>query len=121
VVPGDLFLYPVCMPKQSELEEDVEAILIANGIRHEREFRFHPTRRWRADFRVGTDILLEVEGGLYHPQSGHRSVSGILRDIEKYNEMTALRYRLLRISEKDLKGKNRWLELLLEMLLASRA
>jgi hypothetical protein len=104
------------MANQSELEEDVAVMLTEHGVDYEREFKFHPTRRWRSDFLIGNDIILEVEGGLYHPQSGHRSVSGILRDIEKYNELTVLGYRLLRISEKDLRGENKWLELLKTML-----
>ena len=36
------------------------------GIPLEREFKFHSTRKWRADWRVaGTRILIEYEGGIF--------------------------------------------------------
>lgn len=87
----------------------VAARLAYEGIDFEPEFRFHPTRKWRADFHVPPLILVEVEGGVYHARSGHRSVTGILRDIEKYNASAALGYRIIRVSEKDLHGPNQWL------------
>lgn len=71
------------------------------GIALEREFRFHPTRKWRADYKVtGTNILIEYEGGVRESdrqQSGHLSYTGYKKDIEKYNEMTVLGYLLIRI------------------------
>ncbi len=41
--------------------------LRALGIGFEQEYKFHPTRRWRADFLIShTKILIEVEGGFGH-------------------------------------------------------
>lgn len=94
-------------------------------MRFTREFKFHPVRRWRADFAIYRSdesdpcCLVEVEGGIYTPRSGHRSVSGYLRDVEKYNEIAAAGLLLIRVTEKDLNRKaapnqDRWLEILLE-------
>ena len=73
------------------------------------EHRFHPTRKWRFDFAWPTArVALEKEGGLYQgsgsrcsccrqPLGGaHRSVSGILRDIEKYNAAQSLAWHVIR-------------------------
>ncbi len=62
------------------------------------EFRFHETRRWRADF-VWRDhfLLAEYEGGVYK-NGRHVRGSGYEDDCEKYNEATLLGYRLLRFT-----------------------
>lgn len=73
-------------PKQpSEGERILELQLRFAGIAFEREFKFHATREWRADFRLtDTKILVEVEGGVW---SGgrHTRGSGYEADAEKYN------------------------------------
>lgn len=76
-------------PKQpkapSEGERILELQLKFAGIPFEREFKFHATRSWRADFRItGTQILVEVEGGVW---SGgrHTRGTGYEADAEKYN------------------------------------
>lgn len=73
------------------------------------EFQFHPTRKWRFDFAwPDYRVAIEKEGGIYagkgrqcqcclQPLGGaHRSVTGILRDIEKYNEAQRLAWHVLR-------------------------
>jgi very-short-patch-repair endonuclease len=62
----------------------------------EREYRFHPTRKWRLDFAWPVRMLaVEVEGGVYRG-GGHSSVAGIKRDIEKSNALALGGWRLLR-------------------------
>ena len=47
-----------------------------NGPELEREYRFEPMRRWRADFaHLASRTLLEVEGGLYQ-QGRHQRLHG---------------------------------------------
>jgi very-short-patch-repair endonuclease len=72
---------------KSELEE-----LLAFQIRAaelpepEREYRFYPERRFRADFAFPKHkVLVEIHGGLYVPRSGHRTAKGVLRDMTKSN------------------------------------
>ena len=76
-------------------------------IKHElkvelvREHRFHPTRKWRFDYALPElKIAIEVEGGVWQ-QGRHNRASGFLKDMEKYNPATSLRWTLLRITPKD--------------------
>lgn len=67
-----------------------------------REFRFHPTRQWEADFAfVDEKVLLEVEGGAW---SGgrHTRGSGYLLDMGKYNAATLMGYKLFRCTPQTL-------------------
>ena len=69
----------------------------------ESEFRFHPERKWRFDFAyVEQKIAIEIEGALYVKNKGHNSVTGILRDIEKYNEAAILGWKLIRIPSHEI-------------------
>ena len=66
------------------------------------EFKFHPVRKWKADYFIPSlKLLIEKEGGVY-THGAHGSVSGILRDIEKYNSATILGYSIIRVLPKDL-------------------
>ena len=50
-----------------------------------REYRFHPTRRWRSDFAwINYRLLVEIEGGVW-TQGRHTRGTGYQSDIEKYN------------------------------------
>ena len=64
-----------------------------------REFKFHPTRRWRFDFAIMAKqglIAVEVEGGVW---TGGRHVNpiGFTKDCEKYNEATMLGWKVIRL------------------------
>lgn len=77
------------------------------------EYRFHPTRKWRLDYAwpegnttepIGstyfpsvTPLALEVEGAVW-VQGRHTRGSGFLKDMEKYNELAARGWRLLRVT-----------------------
>jgi very-short-patch-repair endonuclease len=79
---------------------DMEQMLKLLKIDYETEFRFHPKRKWRSDYRIkNTKVLIEFEGGLFaQGKQGHSSVSGILRDICKYNSAALLGYTVIRIA-----------------------
>lgn len=75
--------------------------LQAVKIEYEREFKFCPDRKWRADFRISdTKILVEVEGGIW---SGgrHTRGSGFEKDCEKYNWAAANGWIVLRYSTRQ--------------------
>lgn len=74
-------------PKRlSELEETFALQLRSEGIKFEREFRFDPNRKWRADFRIENgNILVDLSGGIWMMKSGHNTAKGIQRDYEKAN------------------------------------
>ena len=66
----------------------------------EREFRFHPIRKWRFDFAwPKKDVMLavEVEGGTW-VQGRHNRGSSIAEDMRKYNAATVLGWRILRFT-----------------------
>ena len=63
----------------------------------EYEVRFHPTRKFRADLVLDRWLIIEIEG-LAKGGGRHQRISGFLADMEKYNEMTVLGYRLLRFT-----------------------
>jgi len=72
----------------------------------QREFRFDPNRLWRIDLAYPVQKLaLEVEGGLY-VHGRHQRVGGFINDLEKYNRLTALSWRLLRFTRLDILGGN---------------
>ncbi len=61
----------------------------------EREFRFHPTRKWRFDFAWPALMwAVEVQGGTW-VNGGHSRGKGMARDMEKRNEATLLGWRVL--------------------------
>lgn len=70
----------------------------------ETEYLFHPVRRWRFDFAWPDALVyLEVEGGIY-TEGAHGSISGALRDIEKYNAAAALGWTGIRALPEWLPG-----------------
>lgn len=64
----------------------------------DREYQFHPTRRWRVDFAWPEFwLLVEVEG--LSPAGGrHQRVAGFEADAEKYGEAQRLGWTVLRLS-----------------------
>jgi very-short-patch-repair endonuclease len=78
--------------------------LKALKIEFEQEFKFHPERKWKADFHiVGKKILVEVEGGIW---SGgrHTRGKGYIGDMEKYNSATMMGYQVIRFSTEQVKS-----------------
>ncbi|MFX9721941.1 hypothetical protein ABTO99_18030, partial [Acinetobacter baumannii] len=80
----------------SEGETVLATHLKACKISFEQEYKFHPERKWRADFLItGTKILIEVEGGIW---SGgrHTRGKGYIGDMEKYNSAAMMGFTVLR-------------------------
>ena len=89
---------------QSEGEVKLATALRALKIDFEQEFKFHPERKWKADFHlVGKKILVEVEGGIW---SGgrHTRGKGYIGDMEKYNAATMMGYQVIRFSTEQVKS-----------------
>ncbi|MCG5790272.1 DUF559 domain-containing protein [Acinetobacter baumannii] len=88
----------------SEGEATLVQHLKTHKISFEQEYKFHPKRKWRADFLItGTKILVEVEGGIW---SGgrHTRGKGYLGDMEKYNEAAMMGFTVLRFSTEQVKS-----------------
>lgn len=68
----------------------------------EMEFKFAPSRRFRFDFAFPQfRLAVEKEGGVYTRQA-HGSVSGVLRDLEKYSLAAVMGWRVIRRVPKEL-------------------
>lgn len=91
---------------QHKAKTDYKGVLVQQceiaGLKLEPEFRFHPERKFRADWLVvGSKVLIEYEGGLYSGgKRGHNSIAGIQRDIEKSNLAQILGYVVIRVTPK---------------------
>ena len=71
----------------------------------EKEFKFHPVRKWRFDYAIPEHkIALEVEGGVW-TGGRHTSPKGFLGDIEKYNTATLMGWRVFRTTPDELYRK----------------
>lgn len=101
----------------------VDAQAVAAGWpKPERECRFHPERRWRADFwwnaQPDSAVALEIEGGVFQRRNGgkfagwHQSAQRMLGDMEKYNTMAAMGIRLIRLTPQQVRRGElqTWLE-----------
>lgn len=70
----------------------------------EKEYRFHPTRKWRFDFAYpDLKIAFEYEG-IFSVKSRHTSITGFSNDCDKYNEAQWLGWKVYRFTAIMLKN-----------------
>lgn len=63
----------------------------------EREFMFHPSRKWRADFaHQASRTLIEIEGGAFNGR--HTTGKGFIADSEKYLAAYLHRWTVVRLT-----------------------
>lgn len=97
----DLKRYAKCSTtsKKSALEERFLIHLFAAEIQKpQREYRFHPTRKWRLDFAwPDRKLAVEIEGGVW-TGGRHTRPQGFIEDCRKYNALSLAGWRLLRFS-----------------------
>jgi len=96
---------------KSQLVQQCELV----GLKMEPEFKFHPARQFRADWRVHfaiwegkrpknphyipSKVLVEYEGGIFSfGKRGHSSITGLKRDMEKGNLAQTLGYTVIRVA-----------------------
>ena len=84
----------------SAAEETLALALAVSPLPHyEREWRFHPSRRWRLDFAWPAEKLaVEIEG-----RGRHQTFVGFRNDCEKYAHALLLGWRVLRFPAADVK------------------
>lgn len=108
------------MSVRSAAEDALVAALEADPLEGwdlTREYRFHPTRRWRFDLAFPSQKLaIEVDG-----RGAHQTVVGVRRDCEKGNEAVRRGWRLLRFPATDKAHAREWAELVRECLVAPAA
>jgi len=93
-----------------------EKHLLELGITFTREFRFHPLRKWRFDYNLhywarginpadGNHAAVEIEGAIW-ANGRHTRGKGYQADLDKYNQATAMGFRVFRFSTTDvLRGR----------------
>jgi len=93
------------MDKKSQENRIAIALRIA-GYNAEREYRFHPERKWRFDFALPNQkVAIEFEGGIFM-NGGHNRGIIYASNCEKYNAAVLLGWKVLRYTVKDLEKKN---------------
>ena len=67
-----------------------------------KEFRFHPVRKWRADFaHLPSRTLIEIEGGIY-VNGRHNRAGGFAADLKKFLEAALAGWRVVRLGPNEL-------------------
>ena len=86
----------------SHLEEKFAKLwAYCRGPKLEREFKFHPTRKWRLDFvDHATRTAIEIEGGAFNGR--HTRAAGFFKDAEKYLALWHSGYTLVRLTSPQL-------------------
>lgn len=82
----------------------------------EREWRFHPSRKWRFDFAFPEQrVAVEIDGGLFI-QGGHTRGAQALKDMEKRNDALVMGWAVLRVGPQHVKSGEAlaWLTKLLD-------
>lgn len=88
------------------------------GFTYNREFRFHPQRKWRFDFAFETDTItvgtlagmgtykkryaVEIEGGIW-TNGAHVRGKHFESDLRKYNEAAKLGWTVIRFTPNMIK------------------
>lgn len=90
---------------KSQLEETLAFQIKAYGLpKPDREYRFHPTRKFRFDFAWPVQrVAAEVEGGIWRPRGAHSGGTAILRDMEKHNLAASLGWSVYRFAGAQVK------------------
>ena len=97
----------------SRCEAEFELLLKAHRIPFQREYRFHPVRRWRFDFVIlktaysdpeELKIAVEIEGGIF-TNGRHNRSTGMIGDMQKYNSAVVNGWRILRYGTGQIHGQ----------------
>lgn len=98
----------VTRPRQPRLPSSLESRfrfywLALNGPPLLEEFKFCGSRKWRADFaHIESRTIFEIEGGVWN-RGRHTRPVGFFADAEKYLEATLQGWRVIRLTEKQIK------------------
>jgi very-short-patch-repair endonuclease len=94
---------PASVRTLSRLERKFELLWrTVDGPALQPEFRFHPTRKWRADYaHLESRTLIELEGGVW-VGGRHNRAAGFVADAEKYLEAALGGWRVVRLVSSQL-------------------
>ena len=81
----------------------IKIIEAETGLIAVKEYKFHPTRKWRFDYCIPSEMIaIEIEGGAF-TNGRHTRGKGFIEDMRKYNEAVILGWRLIRFTPTQLK------------------
>ena len=93
--------------RQALEEWQMVDVLLRAGNIVDAEVRLCSERKWRADYLINGCVCLEIDGIGF----GHMSRAGVLRDIDKSNQVAANGWRLCRVT-RDMVADGRALDVL---------
>lgn len=92
------FSKPKHVKNNDVLELPMAQFLSFNNVNFVRQYKPIPKRLYRCDFYLPDyNVIIEIEGGQWI-HGRHQRGYGMQKDIEKYNLLTLLGYRLLRLT-----------------------
>ena len=93
---------------KSKLEDKFAALWesqAADCAKPEREYRFHPERKWRFDFAFpDSRVAVEMEGGIW-TGGGHNRGTIYNTNCDKYNAAAMLGWTVLRYTTNHLRDR----------------
>lgn len=89
----------------TDLENTLLFQMSLMGLDPEREYKFHPDRKFRADFAFpDRKLIIEVNGGIWMAKSGHSTGKGIQRDYQKANAAQLLGWTYLQYTAEEIES-----------------
>jgi very-short-patch-repair endonuclease len=86
-------------PLEAKMALHIKAFKLPDA---EREYRFHPVRRWRFDFAWPEQkVAVELQGGIW-TNGRHSRGAGYVEDCRKSNEAQALGWTLFHLTNEHL-------------------
>jgi hypothetical protein len=71
------------------------------------EWRFAPPRRFRFDFaHLPSKIAIEIQGGIFMPNSGHNNGAALVKEYEKLCLASSLGWRIFFLSSVTVSDEN---------------
>lgn len=68
-----------------------------NALSLEKELQFDPERKWRFDYAFpAIKTAVEFEGGIFIPNSGHKTAKHFTKDTSKYTRAAIIGWKVLR-------------------------
>ena len=90
-------------PKSPRNAKDAFTLLLRQriGVECVKEYRFHPTRKWRFDYAFPSiRVAIEIDGGVWI-NGRHNRPSGFLGDMEKFNAAATLGWVVLKFTPQE--------------------
>ena len=105
--PAAILAREVARAKRERWEETFAQHVAGSRLlpKPERQVRFHPTREWRLDFGwLELKLAVEIEGLVPGGKGRHQTIGGMTEDLVKYAEALCLGWRVLRVSQAQVKS-----------------